>query len=393
MEPPTIAPDPAFGGEDLEKHPMAQDNPSPVTTDSSSAESPPPRGNGLLRWLRGAPRRLAERLLRPQLARLDGELARLDSELARLESELARREGGLRREAQDAEKRMRVAASEIRSSLTNELLSQTREIHGMRKRYDRGLASLTSDLGFQQRRLSRLNNGEIASKAASQAPVVRGELDDLYMRLQGNRGTQEQIRGRLRPAMERLRQMWPGHPGRPLLDLFSGRGEWLELMHEAGLRAYGIDSRRDAVEVCEAAGLDVRQANPVDHLRGLPDASLGAITMLQAIDRMSIEALFELLQQIRRTLIAEGVVLLEASNPANLAVATTEFYEDPTRLRPVPPDLARRLLEHAGFVEVELLWLGGLDQPQLRDGEPAEIGAVAEFLTAAPAYALIARRA
>jgi O-antigen chain-terminating methyltransferase len=214
------------------------------------------------------------------------------------------------------------------------------------------------------------------------------------MRLQDDlRGTQDEIKGRLRPAMERLRQMWPGHPGRPLLDLFSGRGEWLELMHEAGLRAYGIDSRRYAVEVCEAAGLDVRQANPIDHLRGLPDASLGVITMIQAIDRMPIEELFELLQQIRRALIAEGVVLLEASNPANLAVATTDFYEDPTRQRPVPPGLGRRMLEHAGFVEVELLWLGGPDQPQLRGAETAEIGPVAKFLAAAPEYALIARRA
>jgi len=40
----------------------------------------------------------------------------------------------------------------------------------------------------------------------------------------------------------------------PIVDLGSGRGEWLELLKDAGVDAYGVDLNQEFVEQCQARG-------------------------------------------------------------------------------------------------------------------------------------------
>jgi 2-polyprenyl-3-methyl-5-hydroxy-6-metoxy-1,4-benzoquinol methylase len=47
--------------------------------------------------------------------------------------------------------------------------------------------------------------------------------------------------------------------GKSFLEVGCGRGEYLELLKEAGLKAYGIEYSQSAVDACKAKGLDVVQ--------------------------------------------------------------------------------------------------------------------------------------
>ena len=58
-----------------------------------------------------------------------------------------------------------------------------------------------------------------------------------------------------------------GQPGKPILDVGCGRGEWLEILKENHLQAYGIDSNVMMVERARSAGLDAQEADLITHLR------------------------------------------------------------------------------------------------------------------------------
>ena len=65
------------------------------------------------------------------------------------------------------------------------------------------------------------------------------------------RGSEEQIR-------ERLKDYVPYFSGQSdVLDVGCGRGEFLELLREQGIRARGLDLNPEMVEVCRARGLEV----------------------------------------------------------------------------------------------------------------------------------------
>ena len=55
-----------------------------------------------------------------------------------------------------------------------------------------------------------------------------------------------------------------------VLDVGCGRGEFLELLREKGIRARGLDLNPEMVEVCRARGLDVTSADARGYLQGRP---------------------------------------------------------------------------------------------------------------------------
>ena len=51
-----------------------------------------------------------------------------------------------------------------------------------------------------------------------------------------------------------------------VLDVGCGRGEFLDLLREAGVGARGLDTNHEMVEVCRARGLDVVEGDLVGYL-------------------------------------------------------------------------------------------------------------------------------
>jgi 2-polyprenyl-3-methyl-5-hydroxy-6-metoxy-1,4-benzoquinol methylase len=70
------------------------------------------------------------------------------------------------------------------------------------------------------------------------------------------------------------------------LDVGCGRGEWLELLREHQLQGSGIDLNRVVLAICRENGLPVLEAEAIQHLRSLPEASLGAVTAFHVIEHL-----------------------------------------------------------------------------------------------------------
>jgi len=181
------------------------------------------------------------------------------------------------------------------------------------------------------------------------------------------RGSQEEIKRRLRVYLPIIRRQGIGRETMPILDVGCGRGEWLELLREEGLKAWGVDSNRILVEWCRQRGLEVKENDVLAALHQLPDSSLGAVTGFHIIEHLPIEKLVELLNQTVRILRPGGLVIFETPNPQNVLVGSCNFYFDPTHRNPLPSQVTKFLLESRGFVRVEVLDLNPSDDTPIAE--------------------------
>jgi O-antigen chain-terminating methyltransferase len=162
--------------------------------------------------------------------------------------------------------------------------------------------------------------------------------------------------------------------GAAVVDVGSGRGEWLALLREAGVRASGVDADATFVEAGRARGLDVVHGDAVAHLQGLPPDSVDLVTAFHLVEHLDVETLLALLEAARHALRPGGCVLLETPNPSNLRMAACDFYNDPTHRSPLPPALTEYLVAASGFGAVEVRPLhphGSLDAAS-GAGQPVE---------------------
>jgi O-antigen chain-terminating methyltransferase len=184
------------------------------------------------------------------------------------------------------------------------------------------------------------------------------QLDALYITFEDQfRGTRNDIKERTRVYLPMLKEAEIGTARMPILDVGSGRGEWLELLKEEEMEARGVDINPLLVAGCNKQGLHVAQGDLIQYLRTLPDSSLGAVTGFHIIEHLGLDALIKLLDETVRVLKSGGVAIFETPNPANVLVGSCNFYLDPTHQKPLPADLMKFLVEARGLCRVKIKYL------------------------------------
>jgi O-antigen chain-terminating methyltransferase len=197
-----------------------------------------------------------------------------------------------------------------------------------------------------------LNENQVAIFAEERDRV----LDAMYVSFEDEfRGTREDIKERLRRYLPMIADAAVGSVDFPILDIGSGRGEWLELLTENGYRAKGVDLNGIMVSLCRELGLEVTEKELLEHLRNLPPASLGAITGFHIIEHLPFGKVISFLDESLRTLRPGGMIILETPNPENVLVGSCRFYLDPTHVRPVPSSTLRFLAEARGFNRIRII--------------------------------------
>lgn len=167
----------------------------------------------------------------------------------------------------------------------------------------------------------------------------------------------EQFRGDPEDIRRRQRFYLPFLEGcRRVADLGCGRGEFLELMREAGIEAVGVDSDEACVTLCRSKGLRAETADLFEWLRRTPE-SFDAVFCAQVVEHLPPARLPEFVRLAAAVLRPGGVLIVETPNPQCLAIFATHFYLDPSHVRPVPAPLLRFLMEEAGFSGIEVHWL------------------------------------
>ncbi len=142
-----------------------------------------------------------------------------------------------------------------------------------------------------------------------------------------------------------------------VLDIGTGRGDFLRVLTKAGINCRGIDLNPEAVAAAQRSGVDVVLSDASDYLESLADESVGAVTAFHVVEHVPPAELIQLIDQIVRVLAPGGVLILRDSDPTNLVVGASSFYHDPTHQRPVTPDYLAFLVQDRGLINVQTRFL------------------------------------
>ncbi len=167
----------------------------------------------------------------------------------------------------------------------------------------------------------------------------------------------------------------------PVLDAGCGRGEFLDLLREAGIERLGIDCEAEMVERCHEKGHEeVEQADLVEYLQGRSKGSLGAVFSAQVIEHLELGALQGFLDLGLAALRPGGLFIAETVNPHS-AQALKAFWVDPTHRQPLFPETMLALCQLAGFASAHVfcpLGEGDWEKDRLAQGEYAVVAVAPE---------------
>ncbi len=181
--------------------------------------------------------------------------------------------------------------------------------------------------------------------------------DDFYLRFENAfRGSCDDIRSRQAFYLPLL-DLLQSNKDLPIVDIGSGRGEWLGLLAEHGWNAYGLDTNAVMAEQCIAQGYKVLIEDVLGHFRSLPDACLTAITGFHVIEHIPFDILASWFKEAHRVLRPGGMLIFETPNSENLQMGASNFFMDPTHIRPLLPAQLGFLGQDAGFSNMAILRL------------------------------------
>jgi SAM-dependent methyltransferase len=164
------------------------------------------------------------------------------------------------------------------------------------------------------------------------------------------RGSRAEVLAKLEPYLSWFR----GHE--PIVDLGCGKGEFLELAAREGLKAYGVDNDPEVIAYCAEIGLDGREEDLLEHLRGLGDGAVGGVFCSQVVEHLPPEVMAGMVGEVARVLSPGGVALFETPNPASFATHVQSFWRDPTHIRPVPEAALSFAARTAGLIVEDVVY-------------------------------------
>jgi O-antigen chain-terminating methyltransferase len=271
-----------------------------------------------------------------------------------------------------------------------------------RARFSTALERRVTELSQEAARRAAIQDGRLASLEASgsaAAPSAPAAVPPAAAAAAGGpippgvyalfeekfRGAPDQIARTQRSYLPLLE----GVPG-AVLDVGCGRGEFLRLLASEGIPARGVEINPVSVEECRRGGLDVRQGDALEHLRGLPASSLGAVVAFQVVEHWTPEAIFAFLREARRALAPGGVLICETVNVDTFS-AWRAFWLDFSHVRPVPSEALAFLAGAAGFVDARVEPRSPLPEEERLEERGENERKLNRLLFAPQDYALIAR--
>jgi O-antigen chain-terminating methyltransferase len=218
-----------------------------------------------------------------------------------------------------------------------------------------------------KREVERLLAAGPPAAGAAAAPAPAPDLDAFkYLGFEDAfRGSREAIRARLADYVP----LFAGCDR--VVDLGCGRGEFLDLLREAGIGARGVDLNHEMAEASRARGFEVVERDALGFLEDEPDGSIGGLFAAQVVEHLEPAYLLRLIETALHKLRPGGLIVLETINAACWLAFFESYIRDLTHVRPIHPDTLQYLLRASGFRDVRV------------DFRPPE--AEADRLDAAPA--------
>lgn len=263
--------------------------------------------------------------------------------------------------------------SHVHTDLVGQIDATVERVSG----YERAPASSAEAVADLRRRVEEL---ETAERARQFEPwFANADFADHF------RGSREEI-------VERYRDLVPHFADKaPVLDIGCGRGEFLELLREAGIEARGVELDPELVDDCARRGFDVSAGDGIEVLKSVPDGSLGGIVLSQVIEHLTKQQVADLAVIARDKLRPGGVLMADTPNPQSLYIYARSFFLDPTHTQPIHPAYLTFLFQQAGF-QVQIFWRSEPPKDEVLKDNSQNATRLNQLLFAPQEYALLAYR-
>ena len=183
---------------------------------------------------------------------------------------------------------------------------------------------------------------------------------DFYTEFENNfRGSREQIINILSNYDGLIDYILNIDSNPSLLDIGSGRGEWIQKCNAKGFKSIGIELDPKMVNDCKKINLNVKEGDALSLLDEFDEDSFSIVSAFHVIEHMSYENINELLIKSKRILKPKGLLILETPSIDNLIVSSKSFYIDPTHINPIHPDLLAFIIKRTGFTKLKYYFING----------------------------------
>lgn len=163
------------------------------------------------------------------------------------------------------------------------------------------------------------------------------------------RGPQEYVREKIKRYLPYFEKC-----AGPVLDIGCGRGEFLQLMKEAGTEAYGAELNSHEIAQLRQQGISVVEEDAVAHLNTLKMESLGGVFCAQVVEHLAPEEVFAMIQRLFLVMKSGAPAVIETLNPLSVQSFHSYFLLDPTHRYPVHPQALVFWMRYAGFRDVQV---------------------------------------
>jgi len=201
-------------------------------------------------------------------------------------------------------------------------------------------------------------------------------------------GSTAAVKARLLCYLPFIYPLLYSYPEARALDLQCGRGDWLELLKEAGFDAQGVDTDLAQLDYCRQRGLTVSALPALQALQTSAAESYALVSGLSLAETLPFETLRQVVQEALRVLKPGGLLILQAVNPENIVATTNEGFLNPARGHTIPKALLAFLPEHAGFLVTKAVPLH--EQFSLLSQKPVSLLGVLK--DPSPFYAVVAQK-
>lgn len=138
-----------------------------------------------------------------------------------------------------------------------------------------------------------------------------------------------------------------------VIDVACGRGEFLELLSESGIRGIGIDKNENTCNDIKKRGLDCICDDIFDYLGKLDHNSVDGIFASHFIEHLGLDDIIKLFDTSNKILKPNGIMVITTPNVGSLPMQLDFFHRDFSHIKFYHPDIIKFFAQYSNFSVID----------------------------------------
>ena len=148
-----------------------------------------------------------------------------------------------------------------------------------------------------------------------------------------------------------------------VLDIGCGRGEFLELLRDSGIKAFGVDSNLEMVNRCKDKGLNVELGDAIEYLDNFK-GSLGNVFLSMIVEHLDFKDIYRIIKAAWEKMEKDSVIIIETINPNSFYAQSRAYVIDPTHVNLLSPETLSYTFQKIGFRNLRIIYKSPVPKEQ-----------------------------